>query len=196
MGKSEISKQEMSFLGSNSMHVILESGFPVITIRGEYDIAKYKKENKEILLPLDFKKGIREQVSAAIEFAKLLQMPIHLISIQTTGGKGREAKILTQLGLTKKTILEAGVKCSSEMINEQEKEVYALICEQAIKRDAALVVIMTRAENKLKTLFMGSNALDIIQHSDIPVLCIEPWDQDSENSLFSMISDPLNVYKK
>lgn len=196
MGKNEISKEAKSFLGSNSMHVILESGFPVLTIRGEYDFDKYKNENREILLPLDLKKGIREQVSAAIEFAKLFKMPIHLISIQTTGGKGREAKIITQLGLTKKTIVEAGIKCSSEVIIEPGKNIYELIGEQALKRNSALIVIMTRAENKLANLFLGSNALDIINHSDIPVLSIQPWDQDSESSLFSMISDPFNIFKK
>jgi nucleotide-binding universal stress UspA family protein len=196
MGRSEIAKQEMSFLGSNSMHVILESGFPVITIRGKQNFEKYSKENKEILLPLDFKKGIKEQVSAAIEFAHLLNMPIHMISIQTSGGKGREAKILTDLGLTKKIITDAGIKCTSEMIYRSDKKLYELICDEAVKRGAALIVIMTRDENKLTSLFMGSNALDIIHHSGMPVLSIEPWDNESGSSIFNLISDPLNVFNK
>jgi nucleotide-binding universal stress UspA family protein len=196
MGRSEIEKQGMSFLGSNSMHVILESGFPVITIRGEQNYEKYQEENKEILLPLDFRKGVREQVSVAIELAGLLKMPIHLISIQTSGGKGREAKILTQLGITKKTIVEAGIKCSSEMIYEPDKKVYELICREAAKRNAAMIVIMTRDENKLTSLFMGSNALDIIHHADIPVLSVEPWDLEFESPIFSLVSDLMNSTKK
>jgi nucleotide-binding universal stress UspA family protein len=196
MGRSEFAKKEISFLGSTCMHVILESGFPVITIRGYRDVEKYKRQNHEILLPLDFKKEVRKQVSAAIELAYLFKMPIHLISIQTSGGKGREAKILTQLGMTQKVIQDAGIKCSSETIFEPEKKVYELICREAVRRDSALIVIMTRAENKFSNFFMGSNALDIIHHSDIPVMSIEPWEVDTEKSMFSLISDPLNLFKK
>lgn len=196
MGRSEFAKKEISFIGSTCMHVILESGFPVITIRGYRDVEKYKKNNKEILLPLDFKKVVRKQVSVAIELANLMEMPIHLISIQTSGGKGREAKILTQLGQVKKIITDAGIKCSSEMINEPDKQVYELICQEAVKRESAFVVIMTRAENKIATFFIGSNAMDIIHHSDIPVISVQPWEEDSEDSLFTTVSDPLNVFKK
>ena len=196
MGRSEFAKKEISFIGSTCMHVILESGFPVITVRGYRDIEKYRKNNNEILLPLDFKKEVRKQVSVAIELANLLEMPIHLISIQTSGGKGREAKILTQLGLFKKIITDAGIKCSSEMINEPGKKIYELICKEAVKRDSAFILIMTHAENKIASFFIGSNAMDIIHHSDIPVISVEPWDKDSEKSLFEMISDPLNVFEK
>jgi nucleotide-binding universal stress UspA family protein len=196
MGRSEISKKEKSFLGSNSLHVILGSGYPVLTIHGNPDFEKYIKENKEILLPLDFRKDVTKQVSAAIEIAMLLKMPIHLISIQTKGGKGREAKILTQLGNTKNAITKAGIKCSSEMIYEPEKPVYELICSEAQKRDAAMIIIMTRAENMISSFFMGSNAMDIIQHADLPVLSIEPWDKDSADSIFKIISDPLNIIRK
>jgi nucleotide-binding universal stress UspA family protein len=196
MGRSEISKQEKSFLGSNSLHVILESKYPVITIHGNPNFEAYKNENKEILLPLDFKKDVIEQISVSIEFAGILKMPIHIISIQTSGGKGREAKILTQLSLAKKTIIDAGIKCSSEMIYEPEKDVYELITREAVKRNAAMIVIMTRSESKLTTFFMGSNAMDIIQHSDIPVLSIEPWDKESDSSIFSVITDPMKVITK
>jgi nucleotide-binding universal stress UspA family protein len=196
MGRSEFAKKELSFIGSTCMHVILESGFPVITVRGYRDIEKYKKKNSELLLPLDFKKEVRKQVSVAIELANLVEMPIHLISIQTSGGKGREAKILTQLGLVKKIITTAGIKCSSEMINEPGKKIYELICQEAVKRESAFVLIMTHAEHKFASFFIGSNAMEIIHHSDIPVISVEPWDKDSEKSLFAMISDPLNVFEK
>jgi len=196
MGRSDISKQEISFLGSNSMHVIIESGYPVITIHGNPDIEHYKKQNRELLLPLDFKKNVTQQISVAIEFANTMEMPVHLISIQTSGGKGREAKILTQLGMAKKSIVDAGIKCSSEMIFEPEKKIYELICDEAVKRESSMILIMTGAESKISSFFIGSNAMDIIQHSHIPVLSIEPWALDSGPSIFSLISDPLNVITK
>ncbi len=196
MGKSELSKQNQLLLGSNSMHVILEAGFPVITIRGDFDFNKYVKDHKEILVPLDLKKEISEQVTAAIEFAKLLKTSIRIFSIQTSGGKGREAKMLTQLAQTKKTIIDAGIHCIAEILNVQDGDLTELICQEAIKNKSALIIIMTRAESKIAELIIGSKALDIINKSDIPVMSIEPWDSESGSAVFSMFYDPLNIVTK
>jgi nucleotide-binding universal stress UspA family protein len=196
MGRSEIEKQDISFLGSNSMHVILESKYPVVTIHGSPDFEAYKESNKEILLPLDFKKDVAEQISVAIEFAKTFKMPLHLLSIQTSGGKGREAKIITQLGMVKKALSKEGIECTSELLYEPDKKVYELICRKAVQRNSSFIIIMTRSESMLTNFFLGSNAMDIIQHSEIPVLSIEPWDKNSGSSIFTVISDPLKVIIK
>jgi len=196
MGKSDLSKQNQPLLGSNSMHVILEAGFPVLTIRGDFDYNKYVKEHREILVPLDLKKGISEQVTAAIEFAKLLKTSIRIFSIQTTGGKGREAKMLTQVAQTKKTIIDAGIPCVAEIINVQDGDITELICKQALKYKSSMIVIMTRAEGRFTELIIGSKALDIINKSDIPVMSIEPWDKESGSDVFSMFFDPLKIINK
>lgn len=196
MGKSEMPKYKRAFLGSNSLHVILESDFPVITIRGNYDFEKYKNEHKEIMVPLDLGKGISEQVSAAIEFAKLLDSSLYLYSIERTGSKGEYTKMMTQLAKAKKAVVEAGVDCRTELVQEQNGEVYELICKEADKCNASLIVVMTREESKFKGLFMGSNARDIINNSDIPVLSIEPWDHAAGSKVFSQFIDILGVYNK
>jgi len=196
MGKSEMSKRNQALLGSNSMHVILESSFPVVTIRGNYDFETYTKEHKEILVPLDLKKGIAEQITAAIEIAQLLNAPIRLLSIQTSGGKGREAKMLTQIAQTKKTVVDAGISCIAEIITSTAKPVTELICDEALKYKVSLIVIMTRAENKITELIIGSKASDIINKSNIPVLSVKPWDLESGSDIFSLIFDPLNIINK
>lgn len=196
MGKSELPKYKRAFVGSNSMHVILESDFPVITIRGDYDFEKYKQEHKEILLPLDLEKNISEQVSAAVEFAKLLNAPLHLFSVERTGSKGQETKMISQLAQAKKVITDAGLKCTTELVVNEEDTVSDLISNEAEKRNASLIVIMTREENKLAGLFMGSNARDIISNSNIPVLSVEPWDSEEGSKIFSQFIDVLNIYKK
>jgi nucleotide-binding universal stress UspA family protein len=196
MGKSELSKQNQLLLGSNSMHVILEAGFPVVTIRGDFDFNTYKKEHKEILLPLDLKKGIAEQVTAAIEFAKLLKTSIRVFSIQTSGGKGREAKMLTQVAQTKKTIIDAGITCNAEIINSLDGDITELINQQVMEHKAAMIIIMTRSENKITELIIGSKASDIINKSNIPVMSIGPWDLESGSEVFSLFFDPLNIINK
>lgn len=196
MGKSEMPRYKRAFVGSNSRHVIIESDFPVITIRGDYDFEKYKAEHKEILVPLDLKKCVSEQISASIEFAKLLNSSLCLFAIEREGSKGEHTKMMSQLAQTKKVVIEAGVKCRTELVENKDKAVYQLICEQAEKMNAALIIIMTREENKFTDLFIGSNAREIINNSDIPVLTIEPWNHEDGSKVFSQYIDVLNVYNK
>ena len=195
MGKSEMPRYKRAIVGSNSLHVILESDFPVITVRGNYDFEKYKREHREILVPLDLHKDISEQVSAAIEIASFLKTSLRLFAIERTGSKGEQTKMLSQLAQTK-IVIDSGVDCKTELIQNSEKEVYELICEEVEKNKCALIVIMTREENKFTGLFMGSNARDIINNSDIPVLSIDPWDQKAGSFVFSKYIDVFNVYNK
>lgn len=196
MGKSEMPKYKRAFLGSNSLHVILESDFPVITIRGEYDFEKYKNEHKEILVPLDLGKDIAEQMAAAMEFAQLLGTSLYLFAIERKGSAGARSKMLTQLAKAKELVVNEGIDCKTELISGEDKPVYELICHEAEKCNAALIVIMTREENKFTDLFMGSNARDIINNSDIPVLSIEPWSKNEGSKVFTQYIDVFNVYNK
>ena len=118
MGKSEMPKYKRPFVGSNAMHVILESEYPVITIRGNYDFETYKNDHKEILVPLDFEYETSEQITAAIEFAKIFGAGLRIVTVQTSGGKGEEMNLLSNLGKTKKVVEDAGIKCNSELIEE------------------------------------------------------------------------------
>lgn len=194
MGKSELPKYKRPFVGSNSMHVILDSIYPVITIRGNFDFETYKNEHYEILVPLDFKYETSQQLTAAIEFAQMFDTSLRILAIQTSGGKGDEMKLLTNLGKTKKVIEETGVNCESELVQEEKLSVSQIISESAIKNKSALVVIMTRQENRVSEYVLGSNARDIISGMDIPVLSIQPWDVKKGSKIFSMFYDPLNVY--
>ena len=194
MGKSEMPKYKRPFVGSNTMHVILESIYPVITIRGNNDIDNYKNNNEEILLPLDFEHETSEQVTAAIEFAKMFEKNIRVISIQDTDGKGEEMKLLTKLGKTKKIIEETGVVCESELVQKQNRSISKIISDISNKNNSALVVIMTRQENRITEYVLGSIARDLICNLDTPVLSIQPWDTEEGSKIFSLLYDPLNVY--
>lgn len=194
MGKSELPKFKRPFVGSNTMHVILESIYPVVTIRGNFDFDTYKNEHREILLPLDFNYQTSEQVTAAIAFAQMFNTGIRVIAIQTSGDKGEEMKLLTKLGKTKKVIEETGISCESELIQEEKLSVTEIIVETSVKNKSSLVVIMTRQESKITEYVLGSNARDLISNMNIPVVSIEPWDTNEGSKIFSLLYDPLNVY--
>jgi len=194
MGKSELPKYKRPFIGSNSLHVILESDYPVITIRGNYDFETYKNEHKEILVPLDFDYETSEQITAAIEFAKILKTSLRIVTIQRDAGKGEEMKLLSNLGKTKDAVEAAGIQCEQELIFEEKRNVADVITEIAIEKKAAMIVIMTRKESRLSDYVLGSNARDIINTSDVPVLSVQPWDTKSGSKIFTLLYDPLNVY--
>ena len=194
MGKSELPKYKRPFIGSNSLHVILESDYPVITIRGNYDFETYKNEHKEILVPLDFDYETSEQITAAIEFAKILKTSLRIVTIQRDAGKGEEMKLLSNLGKTRDAVEAAGIQCEQELIFEEKPDVADVITEIAIEKKAAMIVIMTRKESRLSDYVLGSNARDIINTSDVPVLSVQPWDAKSGSKIFTLLYDPLNVY--
>ncbi|OQY05322.1 MAG: hypothetical protein B6I20_01500 [Bacteroidetes bacterium 4572_117] len=194
MGKSELPKYKRPFVGSNSMHVILDSIYPVITIRGNYNFDTYKNNHREILVPLDFESETAEQITAAIEFAQMFGTSLKILAIQTTGGKGKEMNLLTKLGKVKIVIEKAGVVCDTELIKEEKRSIPEVISELSVKNKSALVVIMTRQEGRFAEYVLGSNARDIISGLDIPVLSIQPWDTNEESKIFSLIFDPMNLY--
>ncbi|MBN1251905.1 MAG: universal stress protein [Bacteroidales bacterium] len=196
MGRSEMPKYKKAFVGSNAMHMILESIFPVITINGNNDFELYKKENKEILVPLDFEKETSEQLTSAIELAQVLKSGLRLITIQTSGGKAEEASLLSKLAVYKKFISEKGIICDIEIINKGNAEIADIINNQAIKNKSELIIIMTRQESQILGYFMGSTATDIINKSEIPVLTMKPWDNEEGSKVFSSFYDPLSLYKK
>ncbi len=194
MGRSEMSKYKKALLGSNAMHLILESEFPIITIRGKQDFEVYKNKHKEILVPLDFEKETSEQLTTAIELAEVLKLSIRLISVQTSGGKASEASLLSKLAKYKKLIVDKGFDCKVEIISKLDKNISDIINEQAVKNKAALVVIMTRQESQVLGYFMGSTATNLINQSEIPVLTMKPWDNNEGSNIFSSFYDPLKMY--
>ncbi len=194
MGKSELPKYKRPFIGSNSLHVMLECNYPVITIRGNYDFETYKNEHKEILVPLDFDAETSEQVTAAIEFAKIFNTGLRIVTIQRDGAKGEEMKLLSALGKTKDAVEAAGVNCEQELIHEEKQDVADVVTEMAINKKSLMIVIMTRKEKRIADFVLGSNAREIISSSDIPVLSVQPWDAKGGSKIFSLLYDPLNVY--
>lgn len=196
MGKSEMPKYKRAFLGSNSLHVILESDIPVITIRGKYDFDKYKNEHKDIMVPLDLSKSVDEQMSASIEFAKLMKKSLYLYAVEQKGSKGEHTKMLSQLAKIKKTVVDSGVDCRFDLVQDTQNDLHDLINKAAAQAQASLIVIMTRAENKFAELILGSHATNIINNAEIPVVNIEPWDEKKESTVFSKVIDVLGVFNK
>ncbi len=191
MGKTEELSLKQKFLGSNTLNVIQETKYPVVSVRGKQaasDLTDY------ILLPMDLSRPVREQVNAAIEFARLLKARVFALSVDVKDDVAYETHLLTEMHKIKKAIEQAGVECETKIIEGRKSDVVEIISDHANKLKPMLTVIMVRDESKFDQWMMGSVARDIIRTLDYPVMSIRPWNPRVEqNPIIKLIVDPMNV---
>jgi len=156
------------FIGSNALRVIKDAPCPVISIKGK----DHRKGCKNIVLPLDLSKETKEKVSNAIEVARYFDSQIRVVTIMSTSDEFLVKKHQRQLKQVKDFILEKGIKCTSESV--KGSNVAEEVLKYSKKVDADLVLIMTQQETDWTDLFIGSQAQQIINGSDIPVMSIRP----------------------
>ncbi|MBV6485804.1 MAG: universal stress protein [Flavobacteriales bacterium] len=168
--------ENSKFIGSNALKVVKTAPCPVITIKGK----KHKKGCDKILLPLDLTKETSDKVNKAIAVAKVFKAEIYAVSILLTGREEVVNKLKDQLILVKQYIEKKQVKCTAELVKilKTEDKLSNAVIEYGQKIEADLIMIMTQQETSIKSFFIGSNAREVINNSDIPVLSIQPNEKE------------------
>jgi nucleotide-binding universal stress UspA family protein len=156
------------FIGSNALRVIKEAHCPVITIKGKH----HKEGCKNIVLPLDLTKESREKVNEAVEIAKFFGSTIHVVSVVEDNEEFAVNKLKRQLDQVEEFIQERNVKCTTKFIIGND--IARVVNDFAKEIDADLTMIMTQQEMNWTDLFIGSQAQEVINNSEIPVLSIRP----------------------
>lgn len=156
------------FIGSNTLRIVRESKCPVITIKGK----THRAGCKNIVLPLDLSRETKEKVNKAIEIAKDFNSDIRIVTIITTDDEFLVKKLNRQLNQVQDFVREKGVSCSAEVL--KGNSVADEVVKYSKKIDADLIMIMTQEETEWTTLFIGSQAQQVINNSDVPVLSIRP----------------------
>ncbi len=165
MGRDTFKKK---ILGSNASHVIKTAPCPVITIKGK----KHREGCRHIILPLDLSSETKEKVNKAVELAKLFNSVIHIVSVVSSDDEFVINKLSRQLELVKSFVEESNVECTGELI--ENDNIAKGILEHSARLNADLIIIMTQQELEWTDFFIGTAAQEVINHSDIPVLCIRP----------------------
>jgi len=168
MGTNGAGKGLKRFIGSNALRVIREAPCPVITIKGK----KHRTGCKRILLPLDLTRETKEKVTKSIDVANLFGSQIYLMSVLTTDDEFIVNKLRRQMQQVEDFIKQHDVSCSHEFIHGDDVEDEVLKYSKTMKAD--LIMIMTQQDSKLKDMFIDSEAMEVINGSDIPVLSIIP----------------------
>jgi nucleotide-binding universal stress UspA family protein len=163
-GSSGIKK----FIGSNTLRIVRESKCPVITIKGK----THRSGCKNIVLPLDLTRETKEKVNKAIEIAKHFNSDIRIVTVLVSNDEFLVKKLKRQLNQVQEFVANKGVNCTAESI--KGNNVAEEIVNYAEKIDADLIMIMTQEESDWTDLFIGSQAQQVINSTDVPVLSIRP----------------------
>jgi nucleotide-binding universal stress UspA family protein len=164
--------QKKAFVGTNTSKVIREAPCPVLTFNG----TNIREHFETIILPLDLTKETQQKVTKAIEIAKYYNATIRVVSILLTSETEVVTQLTDQLKQVKEYIEKRDIFTTANIIHGDRVlgGLTSFILDYAYETDGDLIMIMTQQEVNLRDRFLGSNAIELISQSKIPVLSVNP----------------------
>lgn len=179
MGKGAVYQNgvEVPSIGSNTSRVVKHSKIPVVTVGN----SEHSMGCKSIVLPLDLTKETRQKVSWAIQFAKLFNSKIQVVSGIWEEKDFVVKQIKSQMAQVVKFIKQQGIVVSGEIVKPAGVKGLIPVMMNYIDahEEVDLAIIMTQQEDDFTEFFMGSAATAFIRQSKIPVLSIVPRQLDN-----------------
>lgn len=156
------------FIGSNTFKMVTQSECPVVSVQSHAT----KLGFTNILLPIDDSAHSRQKVNHAIVLAKHFASKIHILGLSDSNDETDRNKFEIKLDQIEEYIKKCDLPYSRKTVDgkNQAKTTY----DYAKAVDADLIVIMTDQDEALTGRLMGTYAQQIINHSKIPVLTIQP----------------------
>ena len=159
------------FIGSNAERVVRLSNIPVITIKENASTENFDN----IILPLDLGKETKQKVTFAIEYARYWNSTIRIVSVFLKDNTNEKNILIKNLNQVSSFISNAGVKCTSELIEGEKKQSLGdFVINYEKKFDSDLIIIMTKKEELALSNNLSVTARYIIHNSKIPVMSIKP----------------------
>ena len=168
------SETSNKIIGSNAERVVRLASCPVITIKGQ----THRNGCKNIILPLDLEKETKEKVTHAIEYARYWNSVVRIVSVVIRDTKEVRDKLTKNINQVKKFIEEAGIECTSELLEGDKKgNLGDYIFDYEKKFESDMIMIMTKKEELSFSNNISVTARYIINNSQIPVMSIKPRDR-------------------
>ena len=156
------------FIGSNTFKMVTQSECPVVSVQ-----AHSKKIGfKEILLPIDDSAHSRQKVNHAIVLAKYFASKIHILGLADSDDETERKKFEIKLDQIEEYIKKCDLPYSRKTVDGKNQAKTTYDYAKAINAD--LIVIMTDQDENITGRLMGTYAQQIINHSKIPVMSIQP----------------------
>ncbi len=154
--------------GSNASRVITISDRPVLSVQEH----SKKLGFKNILLPIDDSAHSRQKVHHAFVLAEKFGATINIVGLIDSAGDAERHAIESKVVQVEEFMKKSGIPCTTHMLNEHNQAKATLIYADGINAD--LIIIMGDQEENLTGRFMGAYSQQIVNHSKIPTLCIQP----------------------
>ena len=169
-GASGIGKLEKYLLGSNADRTIHQTHADVVTIRTITDDINFN----DIVVPIDTTKGTEQKVAEAEKVAGVFGSKVHLIAVSSFLDEfaSSQTKLERQIRKIAETLHGKGIAVETKVLRHEN--IADEIMGYAESVNADLVLIMTRSENRIKEMTLGSNARKIISESKTPVISFHP----------------------
>ncbi|MES2591799.1 MAG: universal stress protein [Bacteroidota bacterium] len=156
------------FVGSNAYKVVTSAECPVISVQSHAT----KLGFANILLPIDDSNHSRQKVNHAITLAKHFSSKIHVVGLDDFEDEKDLHKFEIKLDQVEDYIHKYGLTCTRKTIKGKNQATMTADYSQTVAAD--LIIIMTDQEENITGRLMGTYAQQIVNHSKIPVMSIQP----------------------
>lgn len=169
VGTNGASGFEKYWMGSTAVRVVQDAPCPVLSIRAGYD---FHKQLERIVVPIRVNANSRQKVPPAASMAKIFGSEVHILGLLEL--KEEEGALRTYVSQSTDYLEREGVPYS--FLIRDFGNYSDTVLGYAEEVNADLVVINTEQDKIISQLFLGTNAQQIVNKSQIPVLCIHPED--------------------
>lgn len=169
-GTHGITGYEEFWIGSNAYRIVSYAPCPVITVR--YDFPIIPEAINSIVLPIDNTLDTKQKIPFTIDMAKAFNADIYILSVYTTPFKAMHKKVDNYTREAQKKISDAGINHYTETVKADN--ITNVTIDYAIKVNAQLIAIMTEQETTASNILLGPYAQQMVNHSPIPILSIQP----------------------
>ena len=169
VGTNGASGFEKYWMGSTAVRVVQDAPCPVLSIRAGYD---FHKQLERIVVPIRVNANSRQKIPPAASMAKIFGSEVHILGLLEL--KEEEGALRTYVSQSTDYLEREGVPYS--FLIRDYGHYSDTVLGYAEEVNADLVVINTEQDKIISQLFLGTNAQQIVNKSQIPVLCIHPED--------------------
>jgi nucleotide-binding universal stress UspA family protein len=180
MGTHGASGPQEHVVGTNTLRTIAEAKCPVISVATHAKKLGFTK----ILVPIDDSEHSREKIPLALELANAYKSHIFVLGLMPGGSEEKKNKFRVKIDQVENWLIKHEAICDSEIIENGDYAKSTL--ESAAKYDVDLILIMTEQNFSLTGNSLGKYANQIINHSTIPVLSVQPLEVDPDRVTVSL----------
>jgi nucleotide-binding universal stress UspA family protein len=163
-----VSGYQEIFMGSNAFKIVSASECPIITVRKGMFPCRVKK----IVLPIDTTLETRQKVPFTVELAKLFKAEIFVLAVRNNDYASTVKTLDSYSKQVCAYINKHKVTCHTTTL--EGVNITDLTIDYAQSINADLISIMKEQEISWSNLLIGPYAQQMVNHSPIPVLIINP----------------------